>query len=267
MRSIDGQERADITFLWGLKRSGIHLVAAWLYANHGGAAKDAIECDGLHAQLCDGYVDQHAGVAFHNNCGGFHSRRFALGDLAADDFGKAARRHRVAIFGLEDCDLRHASVTEALGPSHNVIVLRDPLNNLASRLEGATARRDVFRVDEAYIDLFAAYCEECLGASHALTAKTVVNYNRFVQERPYRDAVAEALGLQNRDAISEVSSYGGGSSFSGSGPPDPTVLLERYRERPVPPEITQMLLARPAIREACSRMFGFDLAARCEALG
>ena len=51
------------TFVWGLKRSGIHLVVGWLYANLGGRVKGELVADGLHPQLCDGFADPHTGVA------------------------------------------------------------------------------------------------------------------------------------------------------------------------------------------------------------
>ena len=52
------------TFLWGMKRSGIHHVVNWLYANHGAMAKADLATDGLHPQLHDGFCDPDAGVAF-----------------------------------------------------------------------------------------------------------------------------------------------------------------------------------------------------------
>ena len=38
--------------------------------------------------------------------------------------------------------------------------------------------------------------------------------------------------------------------------------MTRYREHPLPPELVEMLLDRAAIREACTTVFGFDLAER-----
>lgn len=251
------------TFVWGLKRSGIHLVTNWLYANHGATEKNELSTDGLHAQLFDGFGDAAAGVAFYNNCGRRNSRQFELGDLMPGDFERAAARHRIAIFGIEDCALRFTSRTMGLEGAVHVLVLRDPLNNLASRLEAAVTRPELFRVDAAYIDLYSAYCAEYLGHTNDIARKVTVSYNRFVEDLTYRDQVAAALGLENVDVVSEVSDYGGGSSFSGSGERSATSsLMTRFQQHPVPPDLIEMLLDRPSVREACTTVFGYDLARR-----
>lgn len=253
----------QVTFVWGLKRSGIHLVANWLYANHGGAAKEALTSVDVHPALADGFEDPATGVAFFNNCGRFHCRRFELGDLTPADFEQAARRHRVALFGIEDCSLRFAWRTAGLDRSASVLVLRDPLNNIASRLEAGRTRPELFRVDEEYVDLLDAYCREFLGHTAGLDGKTTISYDRFVADRSYRDEAAAALGLPNEDAISEVSSYGGGSSFGGATGASPTAsLLTRFQQHPVPRHLVDLLLARPAVVEACETVFGYDLARR-----
>jgi hypothetical protein len=252
-------------FVWGLKRSGIHLVVGWLYANLGATAKVGLGPAGLHPQLFDGYADAPRGVAFFNNCGREHSRTYELGDLETEDFAKAAGDRRATIFGIEDCDLRFASRTAGIDGAGSILVVRDPLNNLASRLMAARTRPEVFPVDDAYLDLYEAYCAEALGRTHRLVPKTVVSFNRFVQERSYRDAVAGELGIENRDVMSEVSEYGGGSSFSGPELSAPASLLSRYREHPLPRPLVDALLQREAVREACSTLFGYDLATQAAA--
>jgi hypothetical protein len=247
------------SFVWGMKRSGIHLIANWLYANHGATVQGELATDGLHPQLCDGFRDEAAGVAFYNNCGRFHSRRFELGDISGADFALAAGRHAATIFGIEDCALRFASKTARIEGSVNVLVLRDPLNNLASRLEAARTMPEAFPVNEAYIDLFAEYCAEFLGRSNNLAPKVLVNYNRFVHDRPYRDSLAEGLGLPNHDAVSEVSEYGGGSSF-GAGDLSPAAVTTRFLQHPIPRPLLDLLLERTVVRETCTTVFGYDLA-------
>ena len=257
------QMAARSTFVWGLQRSGIHLIVNWLYANHGATAKSDLTSDGLHPKLVDGFADPAAGVAFYNNCGRFYCRQFELGDLVPADFEEAALRSSTSIFTIEDCALQHASRTPRHPDVATVLVLRDPLNTLASRLEAAKTRPGQFRTDEPFVDVLESYCAEFLGHTHHLANKTVISYNRFVEDRPYRDALATELGLTNLDAVSEVSEYGGGSSFSGLGRPSPTSsLMTRFEQHPIPAPLIEMLLERPAIREACATVFGFDLAER-----
>jgi hypothetical protein len=246
------------TFVWGLKRSGIHLLESWLYANLGATRRDDLDADGLHPLLQDGYRDAEAGVAFHNNCGGWSSRTFDLADLTGADFASAASRQTSTLFGIEDCRLEHATKVAGLDGALHVIVLRDPLNNLASRLAGAEKRPEVFRVDEAYLDLLEAYAAEYLGRTEHLTPKVLVSFDRFLTDVGYRDSVATDLGVDNRDRTDEVSSYGGGSSF-GDAAADPEALLTRFQQHPLPSELLASLATRAAVTDLCSSVFGYDL--------
>lgn len=254
---------ATSTFVWGLQRSGIHHIVNWLYANHGATARSTLVSEGLHPKFVDGFADHEAGVGFYNNCGRFHCRHFELGDLVPDDFEAAARRHRATIFTIEDCALRFAPRTPRHAEVASLLVLRDPLNHLASRLEAAKTAPGMFRVDEPYVDVLESYCSEYLGHTSNLVNKTLVSFNAFVEDRVYRDSVAAQLGLANLDAVDEVSQYGGGSSFSGrSGPSSTAALMTRFQQHPIPAPILEMLLERSTIQEACTTVFGFDLAER-----
>jgi hypothetical protein len=257
---MDTKAGRRVTFLWGLKRSGIHHILNWLYANLGATAKTALTTAGLHEQLSEGYCDPRADVAFFNNCGRMHSRRFELGEIASRDFEQEAELHRSTIFGIEDCRLELASRTAEVRDARHLLVLRDPLNNIASRLAAHANRPDVFRVDEEYLDLLESYCAEFLGRSAALPRKTVVTYDRFIGDRAYRDSVAHAFGLENLDVVSEVSDYGGGSSFAGDAT-SPESLRTRFRQHPIPRPIIDSLVGRETVREACSKVFGYDIAA------
>jgi hypothetical protein len=253
----------DVTVQWGLKRSGNHLVANWLYANLGGTVKDPLDTGGLHPQFRDAFFDPTSRVAFYNNCGWLNSRRFALGDLEHRDFEQAAERHAATIFGIEDCDFRLAPQPPSGRDGTRVLILRDPLNNLASRLEGAKTRPDVFRTDEAFINLLAAYCAEFLGQTKWLGDAVRINFNRFVLDRVYRDELAQQMGLPNRDVVSEIPAYGGGSSFTGiQGPATPQLLMERFRQHRIPRPLIEMLFDHAVVRETCATEFGYDLAER-----
>ena len=248
-------------FLWGLKRSGNHLLANWLYANLGANAKHALDSSDIHRQLRQAHWDPVAGVAFYNNCGQLNSRQFQLGLLARADFDAARRRHGVTIFGIEDCQLRYGKRTPAGADIVNVLVLRDPLNNIASRLEAAKDRPEVFRTDEPYVDLMASYCAEFTSSTDLLNNKLVVNFNRFVGDPAYRDRIASGLGLDNLDVLGEASDYGGSSSFSpGSGPSTTRELFTRFHQHRLPDGMIELLLDRPVIRETCSTVFGYELA-------
>jgi hypothetical protein len=247
-------------FLWGLKRSGNHMLANWLYANLGATEKQPLDSSDVQRQLREAHCDPVAGVAFYNNCGQLNSRRFELGLLTRANFDLARSRLPVTIFGIEDCQLRYARRTPSGADIVNVLVLRDPLNNIASRLEAATLRPEVFRTDEAYVELFESYCAEYVGSSEFLANKVVVNFNRFIGERAYRELIAGDLAVENRDVLAEASDYGGSSSFSpGTGPSTPRELLSRFQQRRIPEDLFRILLDRSVIRETCSSVFGYEL--------
>jgi hypothetical protein len=248
-------------FVWGLKRSGNHLLSNWVYANLGATEKQPLDSSDVHRQFRQAHCDPVAGVAFYNNCGQLNSRRFELGLLTRADFDVARRRYPLTIFGVEDCQLRYARRTPSGTDIVNVLVLRDPLNNIASRLEAATLRPEVFRTDEAYVDLFESYCAEYVGSSEYLANKVVVNFNRFIGDRAYRELIASDLDFENREMLAEASDYGGSSSFSpGTGPSTSRELLSRFQQRPIPGDLFRMLLDRSVIRETCSSVFGYELA-------
>ena len=249
------------TIVWGLKRSGIHLIVNWLYANLGATVKDDLGATGLPRQLQDGFRDPAAGVAYFNNCGWLHSRQLGLGPLTGADLVQAAGGQPTTVFGLEDCSLRWVTTTAVVPDQRNLILLRDPLNNLASRLEGTKTMPGQLRTDGAFLDVYEEYCAEVLGHTTHLRNRTIVSFNRFIEDPAHRSELATALGLPNLDQVSEVSSYGGGSSFSSSSVPSSVAsLTTRYQQHPLPPSMVEGLLARPFIREACTTVFGYDLA-------
>jgi hypothetical protein len=200
-------------------------------------------------------------VAFFNNIGWLHSRQLGLGPLTGEDLERAVARHPTTILAIEDCSLQWASTTAPVPHQRNVLLLRDPLNNLASRLEGSRNRPGQFRTDEPFLDVYAEYCAELLGRTQHLRDRTAITFDRFVGDRAYRDATAAALGVTNLDAVTEVSRYGDGSSFSSSPRPSSVeALMSRYKQHPLPSALIEGLLSRPVIGEVCATVFGYDLA-------
>jgi hypothetical protein len=104
------------------------------------------------------------------------------------------------------------------GPSRRrrtVLVLRDAYNTFASVWHGKRRMRN--RLHRFYSTQWKAYAREFLGETSFLPADTVkANFNAWFTDEDYRRQLAEKLGLDHSDrGIDEVSSDGGGSSFSG----------------------------------------------------
>jgi hypothetical protein len=125
----------------------------------------------------------------------------------------------------------------------DVLILRDPYNLLASRLQ-----IDAFRPRSmpAFSALWTSYAVEFLGETNHLTHNKVsVNYNRWVVSKTYRQELATKLGLHFSDHGSgDVTHFGGGSSFDGSaynGRAHEMDVLNRWKNCRDNPEFKELL--------------------------
>ncbi len=104
---------------------------------------------------------------------------------------------------------------------YDLIILRDPFNMVASRLnsqkQGITSFARVKAANKTYIDLWIEYAREYLGETNYLeNNKLCINYNQWFLSQDYRREIADKLQIDFTDrGIDEVKSQGGGSSFDG----------------------------------------------------
>lgn len=113
---------------------------------------------------------------------------------------------------LENCEIK------------KVLLLRDPFNTFASRIElmrkvrseGKTYAINRVRLPQA-VAMWKDYAREFLGETHVLGDIIPVNYNSWASDRQYRDALlVTAFGQINQDiGIDDVPYYGRGSSRDG----------------------------------------------------
>jgi hypothetical protein len=96
-----------------------------------------------------------------------------------------------------------------------VLVLRDAYNTFASVWHGKRRMRN--RLHRFYSEHWKAYAREYLGETSYLPDDTVmVSFNDWFSDEEYRRQKAVEVGLDHADrGIDEVSSDGGGSSFTG----------------------------------------------------
>jgi hypothetical protein len=99
--------------------------------------------------------------------------------------------------------------------TRTVLVLRDAYNTFASVWHGKRRMRN--RLHRFYSTHWKAYAREFLGETSYLPEDTVkVSFNDWFADQDYRRRKAEEIGLDHTDrGVEEVSSDGGGSSFSG----------------------------------------------------
>ena len=114
---------------------------------------------------------------------------------------------------------------EPVGQVREILLLRDPFNTFASRLHLMRQQpknvfvKDFLLPDEDGTALLPRrwkfFAEEYLGkTNHLRNDKLVINFNRWVIDREYREQLCDALGVPFRDEHKEhVPVYGFGSSF------------------------------------------------------
>ncbi|MEE4270514.1 MAG: hypothetical protein V2I67_02495 [Thermoanaerobaculales bacterium] len=155
----------------------------------------------------------------------------------------AAMPKEVLLTNVENFPLAKVPGEALLGPGadryigssrerRTVLVLRDPYNTFASVWKSKRRMRN--RLHRFYRSEWKAYAREFLGETSFLPPDTImVSFNQWFSDQEYRRDLAGKLGLDAGDrGIQEVSSDGGGSSFSGrehQGRASEMKVLERWR--------------------------------------
>ena len=126
----------------------------------------------------------------------------------------------------------------------DVLILRDPYNLLASRLQKNVLPSRSMR--QSFSALWTSYAIEFLGETNHLTHNKVsVNYNRWVVSKTYRQELATKLGLDFSDrGFGDVTHFGGGSSFDSSaydGRAHEMDVLNRWKHYRDNPEFKELL--------------------------
>lgn len=121
---------------------------------------------------------------------------------------------------------------------HDVLVLRDPFNLLASKLRWAygVKYRPSMESLPVTVQIWKEQAREFLGETGYLSNKILINYNSWFSSREYRMGAADKLGLTFTDkGINEVSKWGPstwGDSFDGltfDGNAIQMKVLERWK--------------------------------------
>jgi hypothetical protein len=216
-----------------LRRSGSHAVIQWLLRQLSGRGAFLDNCAPGESPYTSCYLPDSVGVGV---------------DLAAErELGP--RPKDFLLYNYEGKELaevfsaaaeaRHDEWVGTSARRVDLLVLRDPWNNLASLLRWA--RGDVHPIALAAVAAaahrFREYAREHLGEARRLRhSPTFVSFNRWVAEHPYREALAERLGVPFTDGgIDEVAPWGPtawGDSFDGlayDGRARDMALGERFR--------------------------------------
>jgi hypothetical protein len=141
---------------------------------------------------------------------------------------------------------------------YDVLVLRDPFNLLASRLQKGI--RCCKKRSWSFSRLWLAYAREFLGETNYLAQRFVpISYNDWFKDETYRAECAALLDLEGTDGgIEEVAGTGGGSSFSSreyNGRAQEMDVLNRWTVFRNDPEYLKAI-RNPTLIEYAERIFG-----------
>jgi hypothetical protein len=244
-RTADGDAHYNESELrvFGLKRSGNHVIINWIFRNHPGTV--CFLNNVQHELHFNPYLS--FGQAFVKN--GAEVLNFPPEQPTR--VWRTRRWHRehphvdCLIHSYEDRPLDELASDPLRGGEHDrcvgrsgrqlgVIVLRDPFNTLASRLR----RRDRLPL-EGFMQLWKSYAREFLGDTGFLSDRVAVSYNRWCVDAAYRAELAERLGLSGDLGVNDVPLVGGGSSFDATafdGKGGSMRTGERWRQFAVDPD-------------------------------
>jgi hypothetical protein len=219
-----------------LRRSGSHAVVQWLLRQLPGRGAFLDNCRPGENPYTSCYLPDSVGVGVDLAA----ERAAGQTPPAPKDFllYNYESKSLAEVFS-EVAEAAHDGWVGASARRFDLLVLRDPWNNLASLLRWA--RGDVhpiaFDSVAAAACRFRDYAREALGETRTLRHQpTFVSFNRWVAERPYREALAARLGVPFTDAgADEVARWGPtawGDSFDGmayDGRARDMALGERFR--------------------------------------
>lgn len=145
----------------------------------------------------------------------------------------------------------------------DVLILRDPYNLIASRLRASQSQGNMLTVksiSQTIADLWIEYAKEFVGDTQILNqTKVLVNYNQWVTDPDYRQALAQQLGIEFSDSgFTEVPKFGGGSSFDKTdfqGRATDMEVFRRWEAYAEDPEYRK-LLRNEVLRDYVERIFG-----------
>lgn len=186
----------------GLKRCGNHAIIHWLLSNLN--FRHQVHIPAPH----DSMTNRDGTVRFFNNIDQWMPIKSA-----------------VSLQSLEDKCISEISAITSRHCNKNVLILRDPLNMLASRIKGEGVN---YKRHKHILNLWVEYAREYINETTFLDI-TPISYNEWLISRDYRDQICNSLGVENYDETEYVSTSGRGSSFIGVNKDATYNYLNRYK--------------------------------------
>jgi hypothetical protein len=214
----------------GLSRSGNHAIIRWLVGQYEDSGFQVFFHNNVIRNFME-YLNLRGGGAiegFPTPNPKFHE---ILMHLTADD-------RKVFIVSFEDLiiDERLGEITKFA--DHNIVIVRDPLNLFASRIEGLPpprgrqGARNAPDNQEKEIEKYMSQYAEFSNKTSHLFNKICINYNSWVLEKEYRKSLAKKINANFTDKRYEqraCSSFGGKGASMRLPSDNPEDFVSRYK--------------------------------------
>ena len=133
----------------------------------------------------------------------------------------------------------------------DILIIRDPLNLFASRRKAGFLLGHEIHSGHKPMSvnsirrIYKQHAKEVLGRSNFLKDKIIINFNLWVKNKDYRNAIVQQLGLEEHtdEGMRTVSRVAGGSSFDGTSISASELhrrLEERWKEYAEEPDFREI---------------------------
>lgn len=223
----------------GLQRSGNHAIINWIASQ--------LNMPKVYLLNAINLIDNpYISACAENTNNTMIFNNFSL-DRQKESTGKLSYKDCL-IYSYEDkdlldiCNIQHTDfINKCIGASkqhYNIMILRDPFNLLASRLQreygGGRNSISVIHHMSYFIYIYKQYIKEFIGLTHIIpNNKILINFNQWISDIKYRSQICNLLNIKFTDQnFQYVPKVGGGSSFNRSQRyiNDHTTLLSRYEK-------------------------------------
>ncbi len=190
----------------GLRRSGNHAIINWIRNQHTGKA--------CHLNNIRPDKSPYRNLYFHYQTEKL--KQESIGNFSPKDcLMYSYEDYPLEAIATAEWEKKHDLYVGKSRKKYDVLIIRDPLNLLASRLKRKFM--DTKANDWSVVDLWIAYAKEYLGETNYLSNnKICINYNHWFSDAKYRQSLASQLDCKFSDyGFDQVKSEGGGSSFDG----------------------------------------------------
>jgi hypothetical protein len=199
---------------WTQGRSGNHAIINWLVQN---LVEDFDSRKLLLSNIGDHDSYFTSELVFINN---FYERPKTFSNSSVYLTTALRKNPKYLIISYENKPMTHSIGVES---DYKYTITRSLENLIASRLQynkGNISPLMHMNVDEIFFTNWSKYVEHTPN----------IHFDKWIQDRGYRDDICKQLGIVNKDITDYVDKAGGGSSFIGHKLDTHQNLLTRYKQ-------------------------------------